>query len=396
MKKIVPFVIMNLKRRQLRSYLTIIGIIVGVIAIVSLLSLSEGLKSGITQEFSKTGAQRISISSKYSMMGQGSSQGLNLDDVKVIEKIGEIDFATGYLNSQSISKFAREEKQLSLTGYQVENYEKIITQEGKKLLRGKYIDSDKANEIVIGYDLFSSDDYFGKNIKIGDSIEISNKKYKVVGVLDDTGNVNTDRKIYMSLENLREISNAGEKEVDGIYAIAKDNADIETTGEEIEKVLEKFRKEEDFVVTTPIKEAENRAETLQAVSIVVVGIAAISLLVGGIGILNSMYTSVLERRKEIGVMKAIGARRNDILGIFLIEAGIIGLIGGIIGTIGGFLIAFMVNIIGKFTGTEINVSFDITIILVALGFSFILGLIAGFLPAYQASKQQAIDSLRKE
>jgi putative ABC transport system permease protein len=396
MRKIVPFVIMNLKRRQLRSYLTIIGIIVGVIAIVSLLSLSEGLKTGITQEFSKTGAQRISISSKYSMMGQGSSAGLNLDDVKVIEKIGEVDFATGYLNSQSISKFAREEKQLSLTGYQVENYENILTQEGKKLLRGKYIDSDKASEIVIGYDLFTSDQYYGKIIKIGDTIEISNKKFKVVGVLDDTGNVNADRKVYMSLENLREISNAGEKEVDGIYAIAKGSSDIETTGNEIEKVLEKFRDQEDFVVTTPIKEAESRAETLQAVSIVVVGIAAISLLVGGIGILNSMYTSVLERRKEIGVMKAIGARREDILGIFLIEAGIIGLIGGIIGTIGGFLIAFMVNIIGQFAGTEINVSFDITIILVALGFSFILGLLAGFLPAYQASKQQAIDSLREE
>ncbi len=396
MKKIVPFVIMNLKRRKLRSYLTIIGIIVGVIAIVSLMSLSEGLKSGITEEFSKTGAQKITISSKYSMMGQGSNKGLTLDDVKEIERIGEVDFATGYLSSQTISKFSKEERQLSVTGYQVDNYEKILTQEGKELLRGKYIDSDKSNEIIIGYDLFASDEYFGKIIKLGDSIEISNNNYKVVGILDDTGNVNNDRKIYISLENLREISNAGEKEVDGIYAFAKETSDIEKTGEKIEESLEKFREQEDFVVTTPVKEAENRAQTLEAVSIVVVGIATISLLVGGIGILNSMYTSVLERRREIGVMKAIGARREDILGIFLIEAGIIGLIGGIIGTIGGFLIAFIVNIIGQFTGTEINLSFDITIILIALGFSFILGLIAGFLPAYQASKQQAIDSLREE
>ncbi|MDD4049973.1 MAG: FtsX-like permease family protein, partial [Candidatus ainarchaeum sp.] len=298
--------------------------------------------------------------------------------------------------SQTISKFSKEERQLSVTGYQVDNYEKILTQEGKELLRGKYIDSDKSNEIIIGYDLFASDEYFGKIIKLGDSIEISNNNYKVVGILDDTGNVNNDRKIYMSLENLREISNAGEKEVDEIYAFAKETSDIEKTGEKIEESLEKFRDQEDFVVTTPVKEAENRAQTLEAVSIVVVGIATISLLVGGIGILNSMYTSVLERRREIGVMKAIGARREDILGIFLIEAGIIGLIGGIIGTIGGFLIAFIVNIIGQFTGTEINLSFDITIILIALGFSFILGLIAGFLPAYQASKQQAIDSLREE
>lgn len=396
MKKIVPFVLMNLKRRKLRSYLTIIGIIIGVIAIVSLISLSEGLKEGVSGEFSKTGAQKITISSKYSMMGQGSNKGLTLDDAREIEKINEIKFATGYLNARALSKFNREEKFVSVTAYETKNYSEILVQEGKELLRGKIIDNDKAKEIVIGFDLFNSSDFYGKEVKIGDVIDISNQKFKVIGVLKDTGSKQADQAIYMSFENLREISNSGEKEVDLVIAVIKDNADIEITALKIEERLEKFRKENDFAVSTPVKEAENRAQTLKAVSIVVIGIAAISLLVGGIGILNSMYTSVLERKKEIGIMKAVGARREDILQIFLIESGIIGLIGGIIGSIGGFLIAFAVNLVGRFTGTDIAVSFNITILLIALGFSFVLGLIAGFLPAYQASKQQAIDSLREE
>lgn len=396
MKKLVPFVLSNLKRRKLRSYLTIIGIIVGVIAIVSLISLSEGLKQGVTEQFGKLGAQKITISSKYSQMGQGSNKGLTTDDVFEIIKISEIDFATGYLNARALAKFSREEQFVSVTGYDVENYEDILKQEGKELFRGKMISSSKAKEIVIGFDLFNSDEFFKKKVKLQDTIEISGSNYKVIGVLDDTGSTTADRQIYMSIENLREISNAGEEDVDNIYAVIKENADIETTAVKIEEILEKFRNDDDFIVTTPVKEAESRAETLQAVSIVVIGIAAISLLVGGIGILNSMYTSVLERKREIGILKAIGARREDILKIFLIEAGIIGLIGGIIGTIGGFLISFIVNIIGRFTGTEIAVSYNPTIILIALGFSFLLGLIAGFLPAFQASKQQAIDSLREE
>ncbi len=396
MKKLIPFVISNLKRRKLRSYLTIIGIIVGVVAIVSLISLSEGLKSGVSQEFSKTGAQKITVSSKYAQTIQGSSFPLTEDEVKEIEKLPSINFATGYLNTRASIEFNRSKKFASVSAYETDVYKEILLQEGKEIFRGKIITDDKAKEIVIGYDLFNSDEFFGKTVKLGDTVEISNQKFKVVGVLNDSGNKNADRAIYMSMDNLREISNIKDKEVDVIYAVIKENADIEKTGLDIEARLEKFRKVEDFVVTTPVKEAESREETLKAVSIVVVGIASISLLVGGIGILNSMYTSVLERRREIGIMKAIGARREDILKIFLIEAGIIGLIGGIIGTIGGFLIAFIVNTIGKFTGTEISASFDPTIVLIALSFSFLLGLLAGFLPAYQASKQQAIDSLREE
>jgi putative ABC transport system permease protein len=396
MKQILNFVLMNLKRRKLRSYLTIIGIIVGVIAIVSLMSLSEGLKTGIADEFSKTGALKITITSKYAQFGQVTDKGLTTDDVREIERIQEIDFVTGNLNIQSLSKFSRTEKFITINAYDIRNYERILKQDGKELLRGKIIDSDKEKQVVIGFDLFNSDEFFGKEIKIGDSIDISNQKFKVIGVLKDTGNKGQDRQVYISLDNLREISNIPEKQVDVIFAVVKENADVEDTAKKIEDRLERSRKDDDVIVTTAKKAAEDREDTLKVVSIIVIGIAAISLLVGGIGILNSMYTSVLERKKEIGIMKAIGAKREDILKIFLLESGIIGLIGGIIGIIGGFLISFMVYIIGNFTGTEIAVSFDISIIIIALSFSFLLGLLAGFLPAYQASKQQAIDSLREE
>jgi len=119
-------------------------------------------------------------------------------------------------------------------------------------------------------------------------------------------------------------------------------------------------------------------------------------VVGGVGIMNSTFTSVTERKKDIGVLKAIGAKRKDILIIFLLESGIIGIVGGIIGVIIGFLLAFIVKFIASQAGTSITVVINLNIILIALIFSFVMGVISGFIPAYRASKQQAVDSLREE
>jgi len=137
---------------------------------------------------------------------------------------------------------------------------------------------------------------------------------------------------------------------------------------------------------------------LDIVQAVLVGIAAISLLVGGIGIMNTMYTSVVERTKEIGIMKAIGARNEDILYIFLFEAGLLGLVGGLIGVIIGFGLSKGAEYIATISlGTNLlQASVDIWLVLGALLFSFVVGIASGVLPAYQASKLKPVDALRYE
>jgi len=198
----------------------------------------------------------------------------------------------------------------------------------------------------------------------------------------------------MSNENLKELTNT--ETYDSIFAIVKSGKDIENTAKRIEIRLEKDRGSKDVIVTSPIQESKNREETLGIVTIVVVGIACISLLVGGVGILNSMYTSVFERKKEIGVLKAIGAKKRDILLMFLLESGIIGLLGGIIGVILGFSLAYLVKIIAAYIDITINISITLQIIIIALGFSFLIGVISGMIPAYLASSQEPVDALREE
>ncbi len=395
---ILSFVIRNLRRRKLRNWLTIAGIVVGVIAIVSLISLSEGLKSAITDEFNSLGSQKITITSKYQSFGGGkSSQGLVEEDIKTIEKITDVDYATGSLNGYLETKYNQNTQMLSFVSYEPKYFENMLKQENLELFKGNFITSDKSKDIIVGYnfyDIEKSKDIFGKTLDLGKKVKVAGTDYTVVGILKKTGDGRKDTVIYMSNENLKEITKNDTFDV--IYAINKEGKDIEETAERIKDRLERKRGSQDVFVTSPIQEAKNREETLGMVSIVIIGIACISLLVGGIGILNSMYTSVFERKKEIGILKAVGAKRRDILLIFLLESGIIGLIGGTIGVILGFGLAFLVKLGAAQAGITINILISFNIVILALGFSFLIGIISGMIPAYLASSQEPVDALREE
>jgi len=398
MIRILCFVIRNLRRRKLRNWLTIAGIVVGVIAIVSLISLSEGLKSTITDEFNNLGSQKITITSKYQGFGGGrSAQGLTNEDIRTIEKITDVYYATGSLNGYLETKYNQKTQMLSYVSYEPKYMEKMLIQENKELLKGNYVSSDKAKEIVVGYSFYDIDktnNLFGKTTNIGRKIKVADTDYSVVGILKKTGDGRKDNIIYLSNENLKDITK--NNNYDTIYAINKEGKDIEVTSEKIKERLERKRGSQDVFVTSPIQEAKNREETLGMVSIVIIGIACISLLVGGIGILNSMYTSVFERKKEIGILKAVGAKKSDILLIFLLESGIIGLIGGTIGVIFGYGLAVLIKLGAAHAGITINILISFNVIILALGFSFLIGIISGMIPAYLASSQEPVDALREE
>ncbi len=296
---LIPFVVKNIKRRKLRSWLTIIGIVVGVLAIVSLMSLSQGLQDNITQEFDRLGARKITINSKFLAWGGSSESGFTNRDIQEIEKIFDVEFAMPSIESFARFNYNNEIVNVMLTGYDISNLEEYFLQENIELLRGDFFTSHRGNQILVGYSYY--DDYenlFKKRLDIGSRIKLDNQYYTVVGVLDDTGNNNTNRKMYVSIENIREITGVKDDTIDKIAVIIKENRDIEIVGQRIEERLERFRKNDDFVVNTPARTAEQQQEVLNVVSIVVIGIAAISLLVGGVGIMNSMYTSVVERKKR--------------------------------------------------------------------------------------------------
>ena len=192
-----------------------------------------------------------------------------------------------------------------------------------------------------------------------------------------------------------------EDEFDLFLIKVSDLNEIEFVAERVEDALRKDRRqkpgEEDFTVNTPLESLQSIKTILTSINIVILSIAGIALFVGGVGITNTMYTSVLERTREIGVMKAVGARNSNILSLFLIESGFLGLVGGIIGALFGLSFAFLAafGVASAFPGINFGVEISYSLLFGAIGFSFVVGTISGILPAIQASQLKPVDALRK-
>jgi putative ABC transport system permease protein len=257
------------------------------------------------------------------------------------------------------------------------------------------LDSADQNVIVIGSRL--SESYFGKPLSINQMLTIESNVFRVVGILDDNSN-----SIYMPISMAYQVVEDKENGVyDSVVIKVKDEENLDETINKTEKKLMIIRhvteKTKDFSISSSKKMQETRSSAMSSMNTFLVAIAAVSLIVGAVGIANTMFTSVLEKTKEIGIMKAIGARNRDIMSIFLLNAALIGLVGGILGVVfGTILSAFIPALMGE-TGMLRGgtfVSFDS--IIISLSVSVLIGIIAGAIPAYQASKLKPVDALRYE
>jgi len=259
---------------------------------------------------------------------------------------------------------------------------------------GRKYNSGEEDSIIIGYNL--AHDKFKKDVKLRNNLMIEGKKFKVVGIIEKTG-LDFDSGMYMSIGSLREITDADKNKVSIIRVQLLDGEYINKIGKTIEQKLKRSRGDETFEVFTPEQLLSQIGSILAIIRFILAGIAGISLAVGGVGIMNSMYTSVKERTRDIGVMKAIGATNANIAIMFLFESGFVGLIGGAVGAIIGTMMAFSVEIIASQLGFGlISIQVNYKLIAFALFFAFFVGIISGLLPAIRATKLVPVEALRYE
>jgi len=393
----------NLKRRGLRSWLTMIGIFIGIAAVVSLLSLGQGLQNYITGEFAKLGSDKIFIEPKgFGPPGSAISESLILTskDLKVIENVRGVEWAIGSLVKQGQATF-KEELGIGFTmGLNPED-RKTFTDLGLfKIIEGRDLKKGDKFKVIVGYN-HAFEDIWERNVEIGDTMEIEGRDFKVIGIMEKIGNPIDDAILYIPKDTLKEILNVGDEESQ-IMVKTADGFDPNDVADTIERKLRNSRNEKEDQETFNVRTSEQLLGTFQNIFAVVqgvlVGIAAISLLVGGVGIMNTMYTSVLERTKEIGTMKAIGAKNSHILLLFLIESGMLGLVGGLIGVVIGLGMAKGAEYLAAiYIGSPLlQASMDPVIIFGALIFSFLIGTLSGIFPAMQASRLKPADALRYE
>ncbi|MBW2996753.1 ABC transporter permease, partial [Candidatus Woesearchaeota archaeon] len=317
----------NLTRRKLRSWLTVIGIFIGIMAVVGLVSLSQGMENAILSEFKKIGADRIIITPGGLALGPVggslSASKFTEDDYDAVKKLRGIDMSASVYSTSGYITFKEETKQKMVWGFPVdsERIEFYKTQSMFDIEKGRMFRPGDKYKVLIGWEI--ANEFFDDDVKVGRTIYINGRAFEVIGIHEKTGGLaSSDDVIRIPKEAAREIFGEPD-EVTAIFMRVREGFVVDDVVEDAERRLRKLRDvkegEEDFTIQTSAQAIAAFEAILGVVQAVLVGLAAISLLVGGIGIMNTMYTSVVERTKEIGIMKSVGAKNSTIMIIFLIE-----------------------------------------------------------------------------
>ena len=398
LKTTIKIAIKELLANKLRSILTMLGVIIGVFSIVTILSLGQGMTNYINENLF-TNVQAININ----IHSQDKTKAMNYQETMEFFNIEGVTFISPKLDSNNLVQYKKTKEYISIKAVNQHYFSTVKL----PLVDGRYmsiVDVAKRTNSIIINDL-AKDKYFPNENPIGKLITVEGIEYKVVGLVqsEKSGMFNwVQPEMYMPITSfIKDIYNS---DIRGITVSASSKDEVVKLSAEIDKKLEKHyastvKDDEEvfdgynnnYYIANPEKELGELNKVLKILSIGLGGIAGISLLVGGIGIMNIMFVSVTERTKEIGIRKAIGAKRKSIVVQFLVEAAIVSGIGGII----GLLLAGGVSaIIGAFAPFKPEIS--IVVMILAVSFSAFIGIIFGIYPANKAAKLRPIDALRFE
>jgi len=402
-KEYFHIAIRNLRTRSLRSWLTILGIVIGVFLIISLLSLSEGIKQTINQQLRSLGGEMIfvmpgDISNIMAMFTSGAK--LEKEDIGAIERTRGVETVLTMSYQSLVARYGQEGKMVFMSGLSWEKGIEIMERfQGWSLKQGEWPTPGK-REILIGKQVET--EIFEKPVKVGSEIVIKGKRFKVVGILNSLGSKQDDSSLYLDLSLYQDLT--GEKRGAAQMAMVKvrDGSDVNKVAEDIKENLSETRKRRigtdvaDFSVITSEKMGDIAGSIMAVIQFAIIAFAGIAIVVGGIGIMNTMFTSIRERTREIGIMKAVGARNSAVLIIFLFEAGIIGFAGGIGGTFLGAGLAKAIEMYGQVHPLfYFSASITPGLIVFGLVFSFLVGCLSGFFPARRAAKLKPVEALRR-
>ena len=399
---IIKYALMNIRKRKMRSGLTVLSILIGITAIYTLVSFGVGLQNYIDLIAEEAGTDKLFIQSRgIGAPGTDENFFLTKDDVDFVEKINGVSEISGmYMKTVEVKK----NKQLKFVfgmGMDPKNADFIEEAFAFDIEKGRQLKKGDLDKVVLGHNYQLENKIFKKPLIIGEKIDINGRIFQVVGFYEEVGNPQDDSNAYFTYESFESLFPKNKDQFGWIMVNANKNTDPALLAERIQDRLRKHKGQEegkeDFFVQTFEDALQTFNNIITVLNGILVLIALVSLIVAAVNTMNTMYTAVLERTKEIGIMKAIGARNSHILSIFILESGILGMIGGSMGVLLGFLISSTGGFIAAQAGFSfLKPDFPIWLTLGSIIFSFMVGAVSGTLPAVRAAKLKPVDALRYE
>ena len=396
------YALRNLEHRKGRSLLTIFSIFVGITAIFIFVSFGLGLQAYVTEFTTQTSADKISVLPKgIGAPGLDDTFSLTEDDLDAVEDAAGIQEASGIFSKTAEIEQDGAKKFVFLIGYDPETPLVLESFGGIEAYKGRTLRGGDERKVVLGFNYLIEDKIFPRAYDLNDEITIQGQDLRIVGFFEQVGNPQDDSNVYILDDFVDEVYTNQTNNFNWIVARVKDVNEIDTTIENVEEKLRKARNleegKEDFFVQSFQDLIDSFSGALNSIIAFIILIAFVSVLVSAINTANTMITSVLERVKEIGVIKSVGARNSEVLGIFLFESAFLGTVAGILGVIFGWLLSYATGAaLDNFGFGFLAPIFPPMLFISLILFAGITGAVSGIIPAIQASRIKPVDALRYE
>lgn len=377
-------IVSDLKNRKFASFLTLLSISLGILSIFAIVLVGQGFENSVKVFFEDFGANKL-------MIEKENDGYFDKNDHNLILRQSYIKRAHPFFVEDSQVKFGNEYIHTEVVGSYLSD--EFFEDFNKKVEVGRSAKENEKYSVVIGPRV--ANELFDKKVEVGNNIYIRDVKFKVVGIIESFGNAMDDSMILCNIETLQEIYGKNGK-MHAIYAVAYPETDLEFAKINLDRTLERKYGEKSIETVTVVDILDEVNEILKILKGVLGGIAVISLIVGSLGIINTMYVVIGEKTKDIGVMKSIGATNFNVLSLYIIQSGIYGFLGAVLGIFFGTGLVLVLEKIVQANGFGfVTFTIDIPVIFSLLIFGFLIGLIAGYIPAREASKVKIVEAFKQ-
>jgi putative ABC transport system permease protein len=373
---IFRLVIKNLLEKKARLFLTISGIVIGIFTFSLIILLSGGIENAITEQFSGFGLNILGVQ-KDSGGGGGPPSGSGMTETeisKIKQVVREYKYVSPFIFYSAQYEYNREKQSVVSLGYPDEYWDDVNRDLGLEIEEGRWLRPGDKGVLVLGSKL--AKDTFEKEITVGTSLKFNDRSYRVIGILESRGDLFVDNSALTTFDDIKELS--GQDTFTGVRISFFDGVNLTQYENAILRKLNPNPDKREFTVSSPQAAIDQFGVLISLVQVVLGIFSSFVLLVGGINVMNTMYSNILERINEISVMKALGGTNSDIRNLFLLESGILGLFGAIIGFMLAYILAETLSfLITNFGGFNVPVYFDITYFLGTVFITTLFAMIFG-------------------